>query len=975
MARYFEAVRRVVERHGGTVEKFIGDAVMAVFGVPVLHEDDALRAVRAAADLRDGLGVLNVGLERDYGTTLEVRIGVNTGEVVTGTEERLATGDVVNVAARLEQTAGAGQVLLGAATVALVRELVEVAETEPLTLKGKAVPVEAYRLVSVREAAPSRSHSGVMVGRERELERLRSVLSQSVADCSCQLFTVLGAAGVGKSRLVSEFLTGLESVTVARGRCLPYGEGITYWPVVEVLKQLLGQDSGSRLADPGLDDTVSGAVRALLGETSAVTSVDEIAWSVRKLLEAIATTGPVVVVFDDIHWGEEAFLNLIDHVADLSRDAPILVLCIARPELLDGRPNWGGGKLNAATVLLEPLAADEADTLVSNLLNGSPAGHALRARILEAAEGNPLFVEEMVALLRNSSDSAVVVPPTIHALLAARLDQLDPGERVVLERGSVEGRTFHLGAVQALSPQEEPVLVSLTALVRRELLRPDKPQFSGEDAFRFRHLLIRDAAYESLPKASRAELHERFAGWLDDHGVDLVELDEVVGYHLEMAHRCRVELGPEDESMRELAERAAVRLGAGGTKATARGDVRAAGNLLGRAVALYRSTDSRRLVLLPVLGRALYEAGEWDDAEKYLAEAIALGNAAGDRTTAAYGALGLTTIRMFRASFASHDSIRAELADAISVFEEAGDEAGLGRALGLMGQLRFWNGDSTGALEELERAVFHARNAGDRAQGAQSLHYVALATLLGPTPVEAGLERIEQMGIAVGNDRRLEISIHRCRGYLEAMRGQFDAARELIDRATALAQESGWQVGEAGVLFESGRIELLAGRLNHAEQALRAALDTLNNMGDRGHLVTVAPVLADVLYALGRNKEATELIKLTTRWAMDDDLDPQISWRRVQAKLLARRGRFQEATRLARDSVEVAAGTDFIDDHAHALADLAEVLQMAGRTTESITALEQAAALYEQKGNTTRARQLRAQLNDPTTLLTDYPQS
>jgi len=264
---------------------------------------------------------------------------------------------------------------------------------------------------------------------------LRSVLSQSVADCSCQLFTVLGAAGVGKSRLVSEFLTGLESVTVARGRCLPYGEGITYWPVVEVLKQLLGQDSGSRLADLGLDDTVSGAVRALLGETSAVTSVDEIAWSVRKLLEAIATTGPVVVVFDDIHWGEEAFLNLIDHVADLSRDAPILVLCIARPELLDGRPNWGGGKLNAATVLLEPLAADEADTLVSNLLNGSPAGHALRARILEAAEGNPLFVEEMVALLRNSSDSAVVVPPTIHALLAARLDQLDPGsERALAAR-------------------------------------------------------------------------------------------------------------------------------------------------------------------------------------------------------------------------------------------------------------------------------------------------------------------------------------------------------------------------------------------------------------------------------------------------------------------------------------------------------------------------------------------------------------
>ncbi len=544
MARYFDAARLVVERHGGSVEKFIGDAVMAVFGIPVLHEDDALRAVRAAAELRDGLGELNDGLMRDYGTTLELRIGVNTGEVVTGTEERLATGDAVNVAARLEQAAQPGEVLLGPETRALVRDAVVAEAVAPLELKGKAAAVAAFRLVSLRTEVDPRPLAGAMVGRERELARLQAAMAQAVADNSCQLFTVLGAAGVGKSRLAFEFLSGLGAVAVVRGTCLSYGDGIAYWPVVEVLKQLLGAEPAERLAEYGLDADAVRAIHAVLGDDSLVSSVEEIAWATRRLLEAVAAAAPLVVVLDDIHWGEDVFLDLVDHIADLSRDAPILLLCMARPELLDRRPGWGGGKLNATTVLLEPLAAADADVLVARLLEGSAADPELRTRILDAAEGNPLFVEEMVALLRESPNGVVAVPPTIQALLAARLDQLDPLERVVLERGSVEGRVFHRGAVQALSPLEAQLFAPLTALVRRELVRPDRPQFPGEDAYRFRHLLIRDAAYDALPKATRAELHERFATWMVERGSDLVELDEVVGYHLERAYRYRVELGP-----------------------------------------------------------------------------------------------------------------------------------------------------------------------------------------------------------------------------------------------------------------------------------------------------------------------------------------------------------------------------------------------------------------------------------------------
>lgn len=469
LAGYFERMKEIIESHGGSVEKYIGDAVMAVFGVPQLHEDDALRAVRAAVEMRDAVPELG----------LEARIGVMTGEVVTGTQERLATGDAVNVAARLEQASAVGEVLIGQPTLLFVRESVEVEPVEPIALKGKAEPVLAYRLLSV-SAAPERRHDSHFVGRVRERELIEAAWAAVCGERRCGLLTVVGNPGVGKTRLVAEVLLAVDARQV-RGRCLHYGKGITYWPVVEVLKQL-------ETLPP--DNAAAAAIKSLLGESGAASSADEIAWAFRRTLEHAAAERPLVVVFDDIHWAEETFLDLVEHLALLSSGAPILLLCIARPELSDRRPSW------PVTLRLEPLPDSEVAALIPDRF-----GPALREKIVHSAGGNPLFVGEMLAMMADSVGE-VVVPPTLQALLAARLDQLAVSERSVLERAAVEGEVFHRGAVQALDPADGYVIPRLVSLTRKELIRPEAAQLVGEDGFRFRHLLVRDTAYEGLPKHS-----------------------------------------------------------------------------------------------------------------------------------------------------------------------------------------------------------------------------------------------------------------------------------------------------------------------------------------------------------------------------------------------------------------------------------------------------------------------------------------
>jgi class 3 adenylate cyclase/tetratricopeptide (TPR) repeat protein len=942
LARYFERMKRIVEGHGGSVEKFIGDAVMAVFGVPALHEDDALRAVRAAVEMRDAFPDLG----------FQGRIGVTTGEVVTGTEERLATGDPLNVAARLQQAAQPGEILIGEETFRLTRDAVDVEAVEPLSLKGKAEPVAAYRLSSVHgEDAVVRQLDTPMVGRDTEIRRLRAAYEQAMLDPSCQLFTILGPAGVGKSRLAFEFLTSLEDARVVRGRCLPYGEGITYWPVVEIVKQLPATANGAKGTE---------VIAGLVGDTDIVTSSAEIAWAFRNLLEAVASERPLVCVFDDVHWGEETFLDLVEHVADLSRDAPILLLCMARPELLDRRAGWAGGKVNATSVLLEPLAPEEADLMIDSLAHLDPD---LRERIREAAEGNPLFVEEMVSLVKESGDGNVTVPPTIQALLAARLDQLDPSDRGVLERGAVEGRVFHRGAVQALSPGEAAMMDRLTSLVRKELVRPDKPQFAGEDAFRFRHILIRDAAYDALPKATRAELHERFAEWLEAHGADLVELDEILGYHLEQAHLYRVQLGTDDERGTELARRAATHIAAAARRSLVRGDTPAAIGLFERAAALLPDDDPTRLRMLVSLGYALTDTGDWEEAGVLLGNAVSIAETAGERLAGADAAVALTFVTLHTNSETLHVDARTDLASWIRVFEEHGDQAALGRALSLLGMLRFWAGEMAPAIGELELAARHAREAGDRTQELVVLAFSVMGLLYGPEPVPSALDKIAEIQARGPGVGRLEVSALRARAYLEALRGRFPEARELIGKAETIAEELGFQtLLAAGVLRSAGEIELLADDTAAAEHRFGRGGEILERERDWGHFTSLAGLHAEALIAQGRVEEALERIETAERRLLEDDSDAQIILLRARSQLAAKRGALEEAEAFAHRANERAERTDDLSLRGGVLADLAALYELSGRPEEAKAALEQALALYEQKGNVVMAERVRNRL-------------
>ena len=942
MARYFETARRCLERHGGSVEKFIGDAVMAVFGVPTVHEDDALRALRAADELRDSLASLNEELERDYGVSLQLRTGVNTGEVVTGTEERLATGDAVNVAARLEQAAQPGEILIGEQTLRLSRGAIEADPVEPLALKGKTEPVQAYRLVQVFEGAPAYEQrlDAPLVGRRDELGRMHAVFDTAVSERQCRLVTVLGPPGIGKSRLAREVamvLTG--RATVLSGRCLPYGEGITYWPLVEIFRE------------GGAEDELTEALSAVAAE--------DVFWSVRKAFERRARERPLALVVEDIHWAEPTLLDLLEHLVEWTRDAPLLLLCLARPDLIDARPTWAGSS-RAETLTLEPLSRAESDELIDELLLDAPLGDDIRERIGDAAGGNPLFVEQLLAMLAEGGDPEHV-PPTIQALLAARLDSLPDEERAVLERASVVGLEFEWEALAQLAPdRRRPAGAQLAALVRKELIRPHE---AVEDTFRFRHMLIRDAAYERIPKALRSELHELFAGWLDGRGE---EFDEVIGYHLEQAYRSLEGLGRPGERGRALAARAAERLAASGRRAYARADARAAANLLERAASLLPAADPGRLSLLPPLGLALRERGELDRADSVLSEAVERGRAAGELAVAADAAVALADLRVHRTARTGvgREDVLREIEAAIQVFDEVGHEAGLARALALRGKYLMWGGEAAAALLDLERAARIARDAGDLAEEAECIQYICAAMRVGPTPVEEALVRLEQLGSRAAVNARIEVAILTARAILVAAQGHFDVARALGSRARGLAEEHGLDTFHAR--FAVGQVELLAGDAAAAEPELRSVCEHYEQVGELGFLSSVAPSLVDAVLAQGRDEEA---LLLTERWRADrltvpEDTDAQSQWRRVRAKVLARKGELDEAVRLGREAVAIAAGTaDILDLRAEALADLGEVLRLADRPEESRAALEEAARLYDQKGNVVRAERVRGSVS------------
>jgi tetratricopeptide (TPR) repeat protein len=892
---YFERMKAIVESHGGTVEKFIGDAVMAVFGVPLAHEDDALRACRAAVEMRDALPELGI----------RGRIGANTGEVVTGTSERLATGDAVNVAARFEQAAEPGEVLIGEATLALVRDAVAAEPVEPLTLKGKSQPMPAFRLVSVLEA-PERSHASRFVGRERELAQIMEAWAHVQEDARCELVTVMGDAGVGKSRLVTEALSGIEA-HVVRARCLPYGEGITYWPVVEVVKQL---------AELPSDPAAAAAIRSLLGESEVGTSGDEIAWAVRKLLEEQA---PLIVVFDDIQWGEETFLDLIESTALLSAGAPLLLLCVARPELVDRRPSW------PSPLRLDPLPPDASDALI-----GDAVSRELRERIAHASGGNPLFISEMLAMV--AEDGEVDVPPTLRALLAARLDQLDGAERRVLERGAVEGEIFHRGGVQALVPEETQVTTRLAALVRRQLVRPDRAQIGGEDGYRFRHLLVRDAAYDALPKAVRADLHARFADWLDQHGHSLVERDEIVGYHLEQASRYVTELGRPDP---DVADRAALRLTAAGRRAGDRLDYRTAHALLSRAVELLRPHRLDLALELEAAWRMIDGRAAAEDADVVAMRAEAASDHSGAMLARATAALFVRVYGGDRTAGLVDQEWLCRAA--LPLEEERGDPrrlALLWRVLAYSANFRMQNNEHA---EAAERELHYSRLAGDYPSDTAGLD---LALILGPRPADEALRALEEIGEGCPPG-----ASDFGRATLLAILGRADEAWPLAEaRSNHVRDVSGDSSSGAEYLALMAEVE------GDRERACRHTAEVVGRapLGSDGVMASWKSMLARDLFYLDRFDEAEPLLEeaRAVGWGpVERTLVPA-----VEALFLARVGELAQAEERARAAVVTAeTETDNVWLQGWSNEDLAVVLERAGRIDEARQALGRALAVWEQK--------------------------
>ncbi len=1031
LAEYFATMRAVLERHGGLVEKYIGDAIMAVFGLPRMHEDDALRAVRAAAEMRAALPVLNDRLAARWGVRLANRTGVNTGEVVAGdptTGQRLATGDVVNVAARLEQAAPPTEVLLGPDTYRLVRDATLVEAVPPLELKGKAEPMPAYLLQDVLPGeAISRRVDTPLVGREDELGALRRQWERTT-DGRAARVTLLGDAGLGKSRLVAEFVREVAPATrVLRGQCVSYGEGITFLPLVEVLRAGAGipehaepDAARSLLGDLlGADAEVATRIGSILGLSEERYAREELFWAARRALEALSRHRALVVVLDDIHWAEPTFLDLVDEVLDRWEGGRLLLLCAARHELEEERPDWGTASALDLRIVLRELDELESAAVIRNLLGGAHLPPPLEARVVAAAEGNPLFVEQLLAMLEDdgffappgeqrsgwgtpgpaplggtpetpgpsggptplppgpgapaspagasrawsSEDWAgISIPKNVAALLAARLDRLSATERSVLERASVSGVEFNCAAVRALEPGAAADLSNpLASLVAKRLVEPLDEAPHGEGSYRFRHGLVRDAAYGGLLKRTRAQLHERFAAWLREPGsVEASSRDELVGYHLEQAWRYRAELGPLDAEGWAIGAEASARLATAGRRAVGRGDMPAAVNLLERAAGVLAETDPTRPRLLTEAGEALLEIGELALAEARLAEARDAAGAVGDERGRRLAELDLLYLHYTTAPQGGGERVLEQVRAQLPGLEADGDDEALARAWRLLAYAEGIANRFGASADAAERTIRHAVAAGDEVLAHRFLGAFAVAALYGPTPVAEAIERCEEVLARALGDCRAQALTELALAHLEAMGGDFSSARARYTRSRASLERFGWTLLAALTSIDSAPIELLAGDLAAAEQELRRDYAALDQMGERNYISTTAGLLAEVLYRQGRLDEADELARRCAELADPEDVASQFLWRSAAGKVAARRGDDAMATRLVGEALLLIEASDQLDWQGDAHANLAEVHAAAGRADEAARAWARAVELYERKGDLVAAARARA---------------
>jgi DNA-binding SARP family transcriptional activator len=946
---YLETVSAALTRHGGTVEKYAGDSVMAAFGVPISHEDDALRAARASLDIRAGVAALNDLLVQQHGLVLEIRIGIEAGEVVatpTDARQRLVAGEAVGIAAKLEQAAGPNEVVVGAVAGRLIDHVAELDPLGELELEGRREPVRAYRLLEltpVTAAFHARSEAS-LVGRKRELARLRTALEQATKTGEARTAVVVGAPGVGKSRLIAELTTRARGVSTLWGRCLSYGDGITYWPLREILDQ----------ARPG--DERDAVLAAL--EAEPPPPAPEIALLFRRFCEAVARDRPLVVVFDDLHWAEPTLLDLVEHIA--SRGAgSILVVCGARDELLEHQARLFAGNDNLQWIDLQVLSSEDTDALLDGL-GGSILESDQRARIVEAAEGNPFFLEQLLALAFEGGLARDVLPATVQALLAARLDRLGPGERALLERAAVIGKEFRLDDVVALlEPEAVPTAAThAEALVARGFVRP-----GVEGELRFRHVLVQEAVYRASPKRLRAQLHERFTGRFEERHPEVADIDEFAGYHLEQAYRLRVELGESDELTERLAEEAGRRLAAAGIRAFKRSDTHAARSLLRRATALLASDDPLSRELRCNLAIIEYGSGDPDTAVTLLEDVISEAAVAADEGTEAWARVELEYIGVRREHHTA-DALLAAADAAVPVLEREGDFRAVGRALLFAGWVHGGHrADHASWLESAERAREYYSLAGR--PGATPLGEIACAIYWGPTPVTEGIRRLEHL---LGQERSDLVGS----AYLRAFLGGLVAQQGDVERGRALvlaAHDALLELGHPAAALAYGatvlgEIDLLEGDGEAAERTLRRLCRELERRHDLSQLASRASDLAEALVLQEKIDEAYEWTLVAEQHAAPDDVNARMMWPPVRARILARRGELAAATKLAQEGVSFTDTSDDLNRRAEAYRDFGEVQQLAGRPADAAETFSRAIELFESKGNVVGAARVRSLQDD-----------
>jgi DNA-binding SARP family transcriptional activator len=953
----------VLGRYGGKLAISAGDRLVGVFGVASVHEDDALRAARASLEARSALAAEAGTLLSRRGVSLACRFGLATGEALVGGPGPLGfAGEAQAQAVALAEAAEPGQILISGQTRRLAAAAIDADMAGPGRFLLRSARPGARPLALCLDAP--------LVGRDEEMHRLEAAYAQATRERVTVLVTVTGEAGLGKTRLVHEIAGRLSGeADVLTGRCLPYGEGITFWPLREMVRQAAGgRDSPDKIKALFGGEADAAAVADRLGRalgTSNQGSSDsaEIFWAARRLLETLARSRPLLVIFEDLHWAETTFLDLVESLTIQEGRSAVVLVCIARPELLEQRPSWAAGAARSVSLALEPLAHDAAATLLDTLAGHQRISPATRARLLQTAAGNPLYLEQFAASLGEQAGSEIqpVLPPTIHALLAARLQRLGPGASTVLARAAIIGKDFDMQAVAELLPPDArgPLSRNLQTLIAKGLVRHEPTGQPPAAHYSFHHILIQQAAYRAIPKALRAELHERFADWLEHvYWQPSAWRPEILGYHLEQAVRYLTELSPAEAQSSPLRRRAAAHLQTAGCAAHDRGDALAAVNLLNRAAALLPPGDPALAGLYTSLGTALTEAGQLDEARATLDWAQRIAAAHGDERQHAHARVQALLLGLQMEPDGAAAEITRALPELHREFARDQDELGLCQTLQLQAAMHWYYARSAAAEEAWRRAAEYARQIGDRSRLTEILTWLASAALWGPTPAPDGIRRCADYLDEIGNHPSGQAMILLHMAGLYAMQDDVSTAYATLDHAKALLEGLGPTM-TAALTEPAALIAMLAGDPAAAETHLRQQYETLGKMGERNVLATTEALLGRAIAAQGpsRYDEAAGLLAMSRPAGTDQDLSAQIVSQGSAARILADRGHHAEATDLAKSAVQLAAQTDLLSQRADALLDLAHVLAAAGRTADAHAAAAQALDLHQRKGNRPGARE------------------